>query len=260
MSFSADWLSLRSDADRAARDADLAADLAELVDGRESLRVLDLGSGTGANLAATSPFLTSEQTWVLVDADTALLDKVTTEEGVTVERKVFDLSGNLGALFDPAPELVTASAFFDLCGAAWIDRLCDLCAEAGALVYAVLSYDGREDWSQPDPSDANVLAAFHKDQKRDKGLGVSLGPDAAAHLADALRQRGYDIRTARSDWELTSADDAELIGALAEGSAAATRPALGDVADAWLAARRQAEAVMIGHLDVLAIPPNWTCP
>lgn len=258
MSFSADWLALRSDADRAARNADLAADLAELVDGREDLRVLDLGSGTGANLAATAPFLTTGQAWTLVDADRALLDQVTQEDGIHIERKVFDLMGNLEPLFDPAPELVTASAFFDLCGVEWIDRLCDQCARAGAMLYAVLSYDGREEWSPPHPSDPDVLAAFHADQQRDKGLGTSLGPAAAAHLATALRQRHYEVRTAQSDWELTAEEDAALIAALAEGSARATRSALGDTAEKWLAARRNAEAVVIGHLDVLAIPPGWS--
>lgn len=256
MSFSADWLALRSDADRAARNPDLAADLAELVEERETLNVLDLGSGTGANMAATAPFLTDSQHWVLVDADESLLTQAPPLDGVTVSRKVHDLAGDLAPLFDPAPDLVTASAFFDLCGADWIERLASEASRAKALVYAVLTYDGREEWKPPHPADPDVLAAFHADQHVDKGLGPSLGPDAAAHLARALRAEGYEVRTARSDWTLTQAEDKALIEALARGSATAVRPTLSAVAEAWRDARIAAESAMIGHLDVLAIPPH----
>ena len=257
MSFSADWLALRTDADRAARNSDLAADLAELVDGRESLRVLDLGAGTGANMAATAPFLTTEQHWALVDADPALLDQAAEQDGIAVSRHVHDLSGDLAPLFDPAPDLVTASAFFDLASAAWIDRLAAAAAGANALVYAVLTYDGREEWAPAHPDDADVLAAFHADQCRDKGLGPALGPGAGEALAKALRAEGYTVRTGASDWMLRAEEDAPLIAALAEGSAAAVRPALGDRADAWQAARMEAATVMVGHLDILGVPPGW---
>ena len=257
MSFSADWLALRTDADRAARNADLAGALAELAADREHLRVLDLGSGTGANMAATAPFLSAQQEWVLVDADQDLLDKVEAEDGVTLTRKVHDLAGDLAPLFVETPDLITASAFFDLCGQAWIDRIVAEAAQSNALVYAVLTYDGREVWSPAHPADAAVLDAFHADQQRDKGLGPAQGPAGADALAASLKAHGYRVETGRSDWELTAEADRELISALAEGSANAVRATLGETADSWLADRRAAQTVMIGHLDVLGIPPGW---
>jgi SAM-dependent methyltransferase len=257
MSFSADWLALRRDADLRARNQDLAVQLAAWASGRSAgLRVLDLGSGTGANLAATSPHLGPGQHWRLVDHDPALLARVVPPQGVAVEPMVADLAAPLDPLFDPAPDLVTASAFFDLCGAELIDRVVAETVRTGAAFYTVLSYDGREDWTPPHEADAAVLAAFHADQGSDKGLGPALGPGATAYLETAFQRHGYAVETGHSDWDLAAPADTALIAALAEGSAAATAPALGHRARDWGAARVAASAVMIGHLDLLALPPS----
>ena len=257
MSFSADWLALRADADRLARNAGLAADLAAWAEGREDLRVLDLGSGTGANLAALASLLPAAQHWVLADSDADLLGQVTPPEGIDVEQRVTDLGSGLGTLFQPAPDLVTASAFFDLCGAGFVDDLVARTGRAGAAFHTVLSYDGREDWSPPHPLDEAVLAAFHADQARDKGLGPALGPKATDYLARAFEAAGYRVTTGASDWQLSAVQDAALIAALARGSADAVAPVLGtETAQAWHTARARAERIMIGHQDLLALPPD----
>lgn len=254
MSFSADWLSLRSNADTRARDAELAAKLGSALPQRD-LRILDLGSGTGANLAALSPSLPQRQYWVLTDNDAALLDKVHAPAGVTCDRVTVDLFGDLSALFSPAPDLVTASAFFDLCGPEIIDRIVAETLATGAAFYTVLTYDGREVWTPPHPLDTDVLAAFHADQRSDKGLGPSLGPDATEYLATTFKAAGYQVFTAPSDWMLHQDQDGDLIQALAEGSASAVQSALSvGKAEEWAAARRTAETVMIGHQDLLALP------
>lgn len=258
MTFSADWLALRAAADARARDAGLADRLRQHFAGRPVVRVLDLGAGTGAMLRATAPILGGAQRWRLVDADAGLLARAAPPpgpSGVTVERSVADLAGNLAPLFYPAPDLVTCSAFLDLCSATWLDRLAAHAAATRAVVYAVLSYDGREEWSPPHPLDGEVLAAFHADQRREKGLGPALGPDAAGHAAAALRAAGFTVLTAPSDWRLSGPADAALIAALAEGSAEAVAPALGAPAAAWREARAAAAAVTIGHVDLLALPP-----
>lgn len=254
MSFSADWLALRADADTRARNIDLAAVLRAHFADRSSLRVLDLGSGTGANLRATTPVLGASQYWCLIDNDPTLLATVSVPNGVEVETMTLDLAGSLAPIFDPAPDLVTASAFFDLCGADIARRLVDRVVASGAAFYTVLTYDGREQWSPPHEQDAAVLTAFLADQHSDKGLGPALGPDATEVLARAFEERGYAVSTGRSDWLLHKDRDDALIAALAEGSAAAVRPALGAQADAWLAARRAATQATIGHLDLLALP------
>jgi SAM-dependent methyltransferase len=255
--FSADWLALRAGADSRARDNGLAERLSAHFAGVGGVRVLDLGAGTGANLRATAPLIPAPQHWVLADNDAALLARVQPLSRVTVERRETDLAAGVSGLFDPAPDLVTCSAFIDLCGAAWLDRLAAAVLASGAALYAVLSYDGREDWRPAHPLDSAVLAAFHADQRRDKGLGPALGPDAHAHLAAKMRKLGYRVFEAASDWELAQPAHAALIAALAEGSAAAVRGAIGaGAATEWSTARIRAQSVTIGHRDLLALPPE----
>lgn len=253
--FSADWLALRGTADTRARDPGLAARLAGHFRGRNLIRVLDLGAGTGANLRATAIGIDVPQHWVLTDHDPNLLARVQPVPDTTIERRTIDLSGDLSGLFDPAPALVTGSAFLDLCSAAWMARLVDHIVDCGAALYAVLSYDGREIWEPDHPLDAAVLSAFHSDQRRDKGLGPAMGPGASEHLAELLRDRDYHVREAPSDWVLTRPRDAELIAALAAGTATAVAATIGpDSAAAWRAARARAHRVTIGHRDLLALP------
>lgn len=255
--FSPDWLALRAAADARARDGGLAARLGAHFAGRAGLRVLDLGAGTGANLCATAPLLPGAQHWLLADHDPALLALAEAPAGTFVERRAIDLAGDLAPLFDPVPDLFTASAFLDLCGATWLDRLAEAAVRHGAALYAVLSYDGREVWEPSHPSDPQVLAAFHADQRRDKGLGPALGPDAHAHLAARLGALGHAVHQAASDWVLAPPRDAALIAALAAGSAAAVAGALGPArAEAWRAARTSARRVTVGHRDLLALPPG----
>ncbi len=255
--FEAEWLALRSDADARARDKGLGARLGAYFSGRGEVRVLDLGAGTGANLRATAPLLEAPQHWVLADNDAGLLARAAAAPNTTIERREVDLAAELSSLFDPAPDLVTAAAFLDLCGADWTERLVALAADCGAALYTVLTYDGREQWSPPDPLDTEVLAAFHTDQRRDKGLGPALGPDANAHLSAILRGHGYRVFEAASDWKLALPGDAALIAALADASATAIAGAIGaDRANIWRTARLTARKVSIGHRDLLALPPE----
>jgi hypothetical protein len=253
--FAADWLALRRPADARAQDSGLRARLAAHLAGRDRLTVLDLGAGTGAGLALTAPHLPGPQHWRLVDDDPGLLARAVPPAGTTVERLSRDLSGGVGPLLDPVPDVVTAAAFFDIAGREWVASLAQALAATRVPLYATLIYDGRESWEPADPRDAHVLEAFHADQRRDKGLGPALGPDAPGALSALLAADGFAVAEARSDWALAAPRDAALIAALAEGSAAAVRPRLGADADRWLAARRGATRVRVGHRDILALPP-----
>ncbi|MEO1469654.1 MAG: hypothetical protein AAFV86_11385, partial [Pseudomonadota bacterium] len=235
-SFDESWLSLRAAADVRARDPGLAARLGERLASRATggpLRVLDLGAGAGNNLRALAPLLAplGPQVWTLVDSDAALLAHAAAhppalaDGTLTIETRQADLAEGIAPLLDPLPDLATASALFDLAGRAWLEGLADTLAAARLPLYALLSYDGRQHWAPPHEADAAVIAAFHADQARDKGLGPALGPEAHATLAALLATRGFDTAEAASDWVLEAPRDAALIAALAEGTAAAARPA-----------------------------------
>jgi SAM-dependent methyltransferase len=276
--FSTDWLDLREEADQRARDADLEARLAAHFAGREELRIVDLGCGTGANARALTSHLPRVQHWLFVDNDVALLAAARgrmAEWGaaagdpqgdlhMTAHNKQLhiafeqaDLSGDLSAVIRPGNDLVTAAAFFDLVSAEWIARFVETVAAAGAAFYTVLIYDGEEVWIPPDAADDAVLNAFHHHQRGDKGFGPAAGPDAADLLIRRFAEAGYHVHAAPSPWRLEAPDRA-LIAALAEGTAKAARETgLIDAAtaEAWRAARTSVDAAIIGHVDLLALPP-----
>lgn len=253
MSFSAEWLALREPADHAARDPALlaaAAAAARAAAGDAPPVVVDLGCGTGATARAMAAELSGAR-WRLVDADARLLAAATAATGGTAHR--MDL-GDLEALPLEGAHLVTASALLDLMPAAWIEALAARLAGAGLPFYAALSYDGAMAWTPPHPADEAVTAAFNRDQRRDKGLGPALGPDAPGAAAAAFARHGYRATLAPSPWRLGPAE-AALQTALNDGIAVAAAAAGCDAAPDWAAARRSgAGATVIGHADLLALP------
>jgi hypothetical protein len=274
--FSADWLALREPADHAARSGAVAAALAGHWRDRDTVRVVDLGCGAGSNLRATAPLLPARQAWRLVDWDPALLDVATrrlcdwatqavagpdgrtlSRDGlaVRIETLQADLNRDLDRVLDPAPDLVTAAAFFDLVSVSWIETFAEALAARRLPLYTVLTYDGREDWQPSHPLDGRVFEAFHRHQARDKGFGPAAGPGAGQALEDAFRRRGYRVVTGDSPWRL-GPGQAELVRELASGIAGAAAEAGGVTATeatGWAEARKGATA-LVGHVDILAIP------
>ncbi|MFO0336436.1 MAG: class I SAM-dependent methyltransferase [Pseudomonadota bacterium] len=279
--FEASWLALRTPADARARSLELETALRDEL--RQALHAgfphvrpwlaADLACGTGSNVVRLAPRLPGPQRWRLVDSDDALLrharercvglvDAAGAPAHATVERA--DLAGPALEAACAGARLVTASALLDLVSAAWLDRLASACARAGAIALCVLDYDGRRSCAPADPDDAAAHAAFDAHQRRDKGFGPALGPDACVRAAAAFAARGYRVRRARSDRQLDAADaaDAALQRELLRGWAAAAIEAVpGERGrfEGWLE-RRLAHVdagrsvLLVGHEDLLAIP------
>lgn len=258
--FSAEWLALREPADAAARAEALLAPLRHPSAGTR--RIVDLASGTGANIRYLAPRLEGPQAWLAVDRDPRLLatvERATWPPHVRVATRILDLGAGFDAGLLAGCRLVTASALLDLVSRAWIERLARDCADAGADALFALTYDGRIEWSPSDSDDALVRTLLNRHQRRDKGFGPALGPDAVASAAECFRAHGYETRLAPSDWRL-GADAGALQDALIEGwrtAAAEIEPAAAGALDAWAARRRArlaagASRLVVGHADLLA--------
>lgn len=205
--FSPEWLALREGADHRARDGHLAIRLAEALQKRPTITVVDIGCGTGSNIRATYAALGREQAWTLVDYDPKLLaaarktlmqwadqgeehgDGLQLKKSGKTLRVAFrqvDLNADLGAALGDAPDLVTAAALFDLCSAPFIDRFAAEVARRKATFYTTLTYNGVQRWTPAHPADDAMSDAFHAHQKTDKGFGIAAGPDAPARLKRAF--------------------------------------------------------------------------
>lgn len=260
--FSVNWLDQREPADFAARDKGLAMALVDYLqaDSVVSPIIVDLGAGTGSTLRALTRLGLQRCVWRLVDHDPTLLNEALRRHGQAeiVEDYQADLR-DVDALPLGGAALLSASALFDLTPAGLIDKLIARLRRQPTAFYAALNYDGRTDWTPAHPLDGAVLAAFNQDQRRDKGMGPALGPDAATYLQSALANAGYRVRTADSPWRL-GADQQALVEDLIGGirNAAGNGHGLSEAAlDQWQAFRLSHAGsghALIGHVDVLALP------
>lgn len=271
--FDAAWLALRERADHRSRARALLPLLTAWWRERGCTSVLDLGAGAGSNLRYLAAELSGPQEWTLVDHDEGLLSRVKAPDGeVTLSFVCEDLSDGGFARLEPA-DLVTGSALLDLVSEEWISGVAEACSAAGAAALFALTYDGSVGWSgEADPMDSTVLAAVNRHQRGDKGFGPALGPAAGRAADEAFRARGYETRLIASPWELGT-EDAVLIHALVDGWAQVTAEVLGGGAvpdeeerlNEW-ATRRSEDAaagrsrLTVGHVDLLALPPDAAAP
>ena len=260
--FSITWLDLREPADLGGRNIDLAQKALAVL--REEDRALaprlavDLGAGTGSTLRALLNLGGDDIIWRLVDLDGALLDEALRRHGqdFVIEDHQSDLSV-VEELPLSGARLVTASALFDLTSQEFLDRLCERIAAQGTGLYAALNYDGTTQWQPSHPLDEQVLDAFNNDQRRDKGFGAALGPDATRAIQLALEPRGYSVQIASSPWQLDGSN-AELVSALINGIADAVQETLdAEPLAQWRKFRldnAQSGTCIVGHTDLLALP------
>jgi SAM-dependent methyltransferase len=274
--FDATWLDLREAADHRSRSEELGKMLARDLGRRTPISIVDMGCGTGSNLRATAPLLGPEQHWTLVDYNPRLLDAavqrlsawagktehknnqlVLHKDGrrITVALRRADLARDLDRVFAAKPDLVTASALFDLASADFITEVAAEVVRCRAAFYTVLTYNGKQRWTPKHDADAAMASAFRAHQTRDKGFGESAGPIAPALLSAAFDAAGYSVSEGDSAWRLEAGDEA-LIAALVPGFAAAVHETAlvpEPKVAAWLKVHRT--GAIVGHTDTLALPP-----
>ena len=284
----ATWLRLREPADTAARSAELTHTISGALAGTTTVHVLDLGTGTGANLRYLAARLPSPQRWLVVDQSASLLSRLPTlisswgtdrgyevrmeATGCTirgagldchVETRRQDLGALKTAELFTGRHLVTASALLDLASEPWLRGLAASCRTVGAAVLFAITYNGSSCCTPVEPEDDMIREVLNRHQQTDKGLGgPAAGPGAAECAARCFAEAGYRVRSAPSDWVLDPAEH-HLQRRLIEGWAeAAIDMARGDTPtiESWLTRRlahvdAKRSRLVVGHLDVAAWLP-----
>jgi hypothetical protein len=262
--FSAEWLALREPYDLSARSATVLDAVAAAFADQPAVAVVDLACGAGASLRAIGARLPGRQSWRLVDNDLGLLARtlaLAQPPQLNVTAQAVDLARDLELALDGPLDLVACSALLDLVSAEWLERLVVEAAARRLPVYAALSYDGRAVLAPGDPFDAEMVAAFNRHQRRDKGFGPALGPQAAALAVTRFEEVGYRVVQARSDW-MFGPHDGAIQDSILAGWATAARE-LSDVPldriAAWFTHRRELVAdgrakLQVGHIDLFATP------
>ncbi len=278
------WLALREPADARARDgvADLLLPhlrgwLRARLTGSDTcplsgLRVVDLGSGTGANprwLAPRLAGLGAVQHWLLVDHDPRLTvhGPDPTPDSVPIEltrlhADVVDLPEVLSGIGSDRVDLVTAAALLDLLDGERLAAVIDAVVGQAAAALFSLTVTGEVRFDPVDPLDDALAAAFDAHQRRDGRLG----PDSGAAAAAGFCGQGWTVWQAATPWRVPPAEmplvEVPLVEAYLDGRVEAAvewRPDLAGPAADWLGRRvtqlrRGALSVVVGHVDLLAVP------
>jgi len=279
-----DWLAVREPADCAARSATLVERVRQALASTDTVRGLDLCTGTGSNLRYLIDRLPGRQTWLAADRDARLLEELPTKlktwadargysmrtEGQVsslrggrcecdVETRAMDLDRLDAGLFE-GRNLVTASALLDLVSESWLRLLATRCREAGATALFTLTYDGRSSCDPVEPEDDMVRELMNMHQKTDKGLGGRAeGPDAWSVAERVFTEAGYRVECAPSNWSIGPPERA-FQRMLIEGWARAAveiAPERADTIADWL--RRRLEhleagrsRIVVNHVDMVA--------
>ena len=230
--FLSSWLDVREGADARARNVDVVTALSAYVDELADIHLIDLGAGTGSLFRYLAPRLGNRQTWRLVDYSSSLLEQAETRltkwagqhelivqskvggwyasnmvREYHVDTEIWDFARGFPDFpIDPSADLITASAFIDLVSLSWIEQLVAFCKKARTSFYGCLTYNGLIEWSPKHSFDGEFLQLLNNDQRRDKGMGPALGPDAFQAINNSFVSSGFVVKTGSSPWVLDSKD------------------------------------------------------
>ena len=266
--FSIEWLNLREASDHKARDRHLLKTAANWLNDLKSKDkvIVDLGTGTGSTIRGLQRHTTLAPSiqWRLVDNDPELLAEAVHRhsEEYSIESFLVDLSATQKLPLESV-SLITASALLDLVSSNFIRDLCQLIKEKNEGrplgFYSALNYDGCIKWTPFHPLDAAILMNFNTDQKRDKGFGPALGPEATDFLKTQFHSTKFQCLTAKSPWLLGSADYL-LTESLINGISAVAIQADGltnsDIQE-WKTFRInnvRTGTCYLGHTDIVVLP------
>lgn len=285
--FDCEWLSLREPLDTASRAHVIAETLIDVMPDRP-IKIIDLATGTGANLRYLSQILGGRQEWYLIDRDQTLLDSIPAifsewvlgfegevkQSGteLIVTRHDFecharteqrDLATDLAAVDFSAGALVSGSALLDLVSEQWLQELAQRCHAVRAPVLFALNYDGHMEFDPREADDERVRKLVNLHQMTDKGFGKALGPKAGQNAVRIFEKLGYCVERARSDWRISPSDQ-EVQGVLLDmwfAAALEIAPDEGSVLRNWIQRRREHVAcgrssLSVGHIDLLGWLPE----
>ncbi len=283
-----EWLRIRESYDHRSRAEDLIRQLNTFYEDRRAIRIMDLSCGTGGNFRYLAPRLRGNQTWLLQDHSTLLLNKTletteawalqngfrftatsdrffyleTGEAAINCALKLESLEDNLENLPWANHDVITASALLDHTSQEWLANLFRILEKLDLAFLFALHYNGMMVWQPAHPLDARITTAFNRFMRSDRGMGALLGDRAPSVATRIAEQSHFEISQSRSDWNLTEKDGDLIIRQIQYIEEAARRMIDQDsleILDNW-SSQKKYEArggrcrLTVGHTDILGLP------
>lgn len=226
-----DWLQERYQMDAGSRNPDLLRTFLESFDaGRSVQRILDVGSGFGANFLFLAPRIPGRQHWLLLDRDNELIDKVNwmiqdraqdlDRDGtrilkealasgrITVDSYCGDFTDAASPIFEKSWDAVVANAVFDLNSQeqfrAFLRAALAAKRDHDLRLYFTLHLERGGGFDPRSPENDRYMDLFHQHMARAQDFGRAMGADCAKDMKEIMLQEGLRPILGASPWFITA--------------------------------------------------------
>lgn len=224
------WLRARYPYDARARSKKVQQKAVDWFAGRSCLKILDLGSGIGANTQYFAPIFPSLQEWTLLEIEPGLIQAtfyelqkwadqkgwkaLTTPKQLTIETSHGEITVLLKrkSLFklmsadEIRPyDLVTANALFDLIPPDKFMEFASVLFRAARPLLSTLNYHSMH-FDPKDGADEYYLSLYESHMMRNNEVGSSMGPQCVHQMVKMLNQVGFRVYSDVSIWKIPPDD------------------------------------------------------
>lgn len=283
--FDPNWLQERYRFDEEARNKQLEWTCVNQFAFRDHLQIVDLGSGTGANLRYYLEQFPQNQSWYCVEEDIALkvpfweharqmaidLDYAIEQEGELMkltkpghEVLIHFVHGNLLKVDELVDllrtDLVLANAVFDLFSKEQFATLVQVLSHHSLSMLFTLNYVGM-DFSPSTEADDHYIGQYNAHMQREQAFGRGMGPASSREMEAVLKEALAQVEVGESLWQIGNQEQV-MMGFLLGFFEGALSDWWDDEAEKialekWLLEKKQqvaeeALAAEVYHLDILA--------
>lgn len=228
--FDPNWLQERYRFDAAARNQEIAWQCIHQFAFLNHIQIVDLGSGTGANVRHYLEQFPQNQTWFCVEEDDALktmfwqnMVQLAEADGyayqlsdnqIKMEKpghwiEIHFVEGNLMQVDNLVDllrtDLILANAVFDLFSQKQFEELIQTISHHSLSLLFTLNYEGMK-FFPVEKEDAYYIDQYNAHMQRPQDFGKGMGPDASQLMEQALHASLAEVKKGESNWEIEVED------------------------------------------------------
>lgn len=224
------WLETRYSYDVRARSKKVQQKAIDFFFGKNHLKILDIGSGIGANTKYLAPHLSVNQEWTLLEIDNRLIETalhelsrwsaqkgwnvITAPNQRIIKRKHGEIlvrmkNRSFYDLVSPDRirqyDLVTANAFFDLIPSQSFTKFATALFLAAKPLLSSLNYISIH-LDPEDKTDNKYISLYESHMMRKSKFGSPMGPRCRGQMIKILTRLGFQVFFDESIWKIPARD------------------------------------------------------
>jgi precorrin-6B methylase 2 len=223
-----DWLAERYHFDAAARHPLIEEKFLHALPPNDTIALIDVGAGTGANCRYLMEKIPANQEWILIEQNSEFSEeslRSLQHHGLQKGYETYLQNGTLtlkapaktvqikalqGSLLEinrmadlSATNAVVANAVFDLFTAEEFETFVQKITRHQLLFYATMNYENMH-FLPTHPQDEKMICLYHEHMLRPQDMGTALGPGSVVQMIEILQQHRYAVTAGNSLWHIHS--------------------------------------------------------